>query len=163
VNIVNQVFARCLINPAAFFQLLIGHQQVIDSSISCLLDCDKFFQSQSLKFCRFSFPALSLSHKKIIGMFHLAYHIRTMSGAADQSEYVFEWDLQNIDNSKTRIPSAEFSFQENKNISLLFKIEGETNYGCCLQSVEKLTKPGSINFRFDLLKGLNNEIVKYFQ
>jgi hypothetical protein len=85
-----------------------------------------------------------------------------MLTAVDESEFVFEWDLQNIDISQ-RINSAEFSFQGSKYYILLRKRVGETNYDCTLNSVENLSNPGKIHFRFDLVKRLDKSTTKYQQ
>jgi hypothetical protein len=81
-----------------------------------------------------------------------------MLTAVDESEFLFEWDLQDIDISQQRINSAEFFFLETQLQIRLFKKEGEVNYGCHLNSVETLSKPGKIHFRFDLVKRLDNTI-----
>jgi hypothetical protein len=88
---------------------------------------------------------------------------RAMLKSVDESEFLFKWDLQNIDISQTDISSPEFSFQGSKYYILLRKREGETNYTCFLKSVETLNKSGSLHFRFDLVKRLDNTITRSFQ
>jgi hypothetical protein len=85
-----------------------------------------------------------------------------MLTSVDESEILFEWDLQNIDLSQVLI-SPEFSFQESKYYIHLCKKEVDINYACALQSVETLGKPGKNHFRFDLVKRLDNAVVKSYQ
>jgi hypothetical protein len=86
-----------------------------------------------------------------------------MLAAVDVSELSFDWDLLDIDISQTDISSSEFSFQGDKYLILLQKKEGVTEYGCYLKSVETLSTPGIIHYRFDLLKRLDNNITKFYQ
>jgi hypothetical protein len=76
------------------------------------------------------------------------------------SEFLFEWDLQNIDLSPAEIFSPEFSFQGSKFYILL---QNKTRYGCFLRSVETSSRHGGIHFRFDLVKRLDNAITILFQ
>jgi hypothetical protein len=85
-----------------------------------------------------------------------------MLTAVEESEFLYEWDLQNIDISQVLV-SPEFSFQESM-FCIRIKKKGESlNYGCHLESVEILNKPGRIHFRFDLLKRLDNSVTKSCQ
>jgi hypothetical protein len=74
---------------------------------------------------------------------------------ADDSKILFEWDLHNIDLSQVMIPSPEFSFQGSQFQIRLWKKEGALNYSCFLKSVETLSKPGIVHFRFDLVKRMD--------
>jgi hypothetical protein len=81
-----------------------------------------------------------------------------MLTAVDKSEFLFEWDLQDINLSQVRIVSPEFSFQGSKFIIRLVKGGGDINFCCFLKSVETLSKPGVIHFRFNLVNRLDNTI-----
>jgi hypothetical protein len=69
------------------------------------------------------------------------------------SEFLFEWDLQNIDLSQAEISSLEFSFKAASFI-FYFRIKHD-NYGCFLRSGEISRKYGGIHFRFDLVKRMD--------
>jgi hypothetical protein len=88
---------------------------------------------------------------------------RTMPTAVDGSQFLFEWDLQNIDISQTDISSPEFSFKGSKFYIGLLKNEGDVSYGCFLESVETSSKPGLIHIRFDLVKRLDSTTSGSFQ
>jgi hypothetical protein len=81
-----------------------------------------------------------------------------MPTALDESKFLFEWDLQDIDLSQAMVDSPEFSFKDNMFNLSLEKTEGTTNYGCFLESVEILSESGRIHYRFDLLKRLDNTV-----
>jgi hypothetical protein len=81
----------------------------------------------------------------------------------DGSDFLFEWELQDIDVSKTDIFSPKFSFQGIEFDLNLWKEEGDMNYGCYLSSVKPSSKPGIIHYRFDLVKRLDNTITKFHQ
>jgi hypothetical protein len=85
-----------------------------------------------------------------------------MPTALDESKFLFEWDLQNIDIFQTDISSLEFSFQGGNYSIRLHKEEG-VNYGCFLYSVETLNKSGKIHYRFDLVKRMDNIVTKSSQ
>jgi hypothetical protein len=86
-----------------------------------------------------------------------------MPTAANGSEFFFEWDLQYIDLSQADISSPRFSFQGSKFQLSLEKSKGSKKYGCFIESVETLNKPGVIHYRFDLVKKLDNAVVKSHQ
>jgi hypothetical protein len=84
-----------------------------------------------------------------------------MLTAMDDSKFLFEWDLQNIDISQDDISSTElFSFQGSKYYISLFKKEGTAKYGCYICPVETSSTRGRIHFRFDLLKKMDNIVAK---
>jgi hypothetical protein len=86
-----------------------------------------------------------------------------MPTAVDGSQFLFEWDLQNIDLSQADIFSPEFSFQGSKFNLSLQKKKGSKKYGCFIETVETLSKPGVIHYQFDLVKKLDNTVVKSHQ
>jgi hypothetical protein len=86
-----------------------------------------------------------------------------MPTAMNGTEFLFEWDLQDIDLSQAMVDSPEFSFLGSNFILNLHKREGDTNYGCRLYSVETLSKPGRIHYRFDLVKMVDSAITTLFQ
>jgi hypothetical protein len=86
-----------------------------------------------------------------------------MPTAVNESDFLFEWDLQNIDLSQTKISSPKFSFQGSEFNLNLWKKEGAPIYSCTLKYVETLSKSGRIHFRFDLVKRLDNTIAKSCQ
>jgi hypothetical protein len=86
-----------------------------------------------------------------------------MPTALDESKFLFEWDLQDIDLSQADIYSPKFSFQGSKFQLSLQKMEGALNYGCYLQSRKTSSKPGIIHFRFDLVKRVDKAITLSYQ
>jgi hypothetical protein len=71
-----------------------------------------------------------------------------MLTTVDETEFLFEWDLQDIDLSQVLVNSPEFSFQDSKYFIRLEMSEGEVSYRCTLTSVETLSKSGVVHFRF---------------
>jgi hypothetical protein len=89
-----------------------------------------------------------------------------MPTAVNGSEFLFEWDLQNINSLQNLISSIQFPFQDSNYIIRLQKNQASIRYGyygCGLYSVEPSSKPGIIHFRFDLVKRLDNTITLYYQ
>jgi hypothetical protein len=75
-------------------------------------------------------------------------------------EYAFEHDLKDFDINKTLLILPTFSVGGSKLYLQLNKREGESNYGCFLHCSDTLNFPGTIHYRFDLVKKLDNRIVK---
>jgi hypothetical protein len=86
-----------------------------------------------------------------------------MPTALVESKFLFKWDLRNVDISLADISSAEFSFQGSQFNLSLEKEEGEVNFGCFLESIETLNRPGILHFQFDLVKRLDNSVTKSCQ
>jgi hypothetical protein len=79
---------------------------------------------------------------------------------ASSDVFEWEWDLRNVNLSHTVIYSPEFSFQDSNFNIRLEKRDGSTNYDCFLKTVEILSKPDKIHYRFDFVKRLDNSVVK---
>jgi hypothetical protein len=84
-------------------------------------------------------------------------------GLGDGSEFLFEWDLQDIDLSDKLIETPEFSFQGSNYYIRLEMVEGASKLGCILYSVKTLNKPGRIHYRFDVVKRSDEIVVKSSQ
>ncbi len=99
----------------------------------------------SKKICYCQFPSISLCFSlrpKRIGTINLANLSRTMLGATEGSEVLFEWDLQNIDISLSRVESPEFSFQGDlffillhiKQVNLTYGFSSNLSKPCLIQA-----------------------------
>jgi hypothetical protein len=122
-----------------------------------------FFEIAKFDFVKVSVCSSALSPAKILVCLIFVNLARTMPTAVNISEFLFEWDLQNIDLSQADIFSPEFSFQGSKFNLSLQKKKGSKKYGCFIETVEPLSKPGVIHYQFDLVKKLDNAVVKSHQ
>jgi hypothetical protein len=83
-----------------------------------------------------------------------------LSGDGSTGEYVFEWDLKDVDISKTTVDSPSFSEEGNTLFIKLEKGHGQTKYKSFTSDVKTpFLFPGLIYCQFDLVSRLDNQIV----